>query len=431
MATDSLSTLIKGRAICYPAQTLHLRFSKAMRKLKNKILSSVNFWKAFFRAPPPPDLCFLEKKKCLCEMLLVTLWLSRLFGIAPIDWRHPKNQQFIREDGQCEFFVSPWWTAYSITLLVGYNFLFIHSYDFTEEVEWSEILRSVNSWSYYIFASILSIIGILKARALCTSLNDVATYLRQGLLCAHAKLTIHRTSRIGFILIMLQILVQYGALVFMAWNDNFDSHLSFSELIDKIVHNVPFMFYYLFSTIFSVFVGLFMCFDTTMLQTLNYDAIKTQLKTTGEWHLDSSSDDDDDSDGGRRFSVSTMKIERCKGRHLNVLKISILPTSVMDDLDMLRRLHESIRQSMIRTNGAFNPQVAIHLFIELTVLVMHLYSVILYSNVPNKSTDIFTIYCIDWLFVIVHTSGLLIFLLSCQGIRASVRSYNWPTPPRP
>lgn len=348
-------------------------------------------------------------------MLLVTLWMSRLFGIAPIAWRHPKSRQFVREDGQCEFFVSTWWTIYSIVLLLAYNTLFFHAYDFTQDEEWSEILRSVNSWAYYSFASILSIIGILKARALCAALNEVSNYLRQGLLCAHAKLTILRTSRIGFILIILQLFIQYGALVFMAWNDDFDSHVSFDDFIDKIVHNVPFMFYYLFSTIFSIFVGLFMCFDTTMLQTLHYDEIKMKLHTTGEMHVDSS----DEEDEGER-SFSTMKIVRCKGRHLNVLKHSCANTSVMDDLDMLRRLHEEIRQSMIRANDAFNPQVAIHLFIELTVLVMHLYSVILYSNVPNKNTDIFTIYCIDWLFVIVHTTGLLIFLLSCQGIRASV-----------
>lgn len=203
-------------------------------------------------------------------------------------------------------------------------------------------------------------------------------------------------------------------MLFMSWNDKFTSHFSLSDVINRVVQNVPFMFYYLFTTICAIFVGLFMCFDTTMLQTLNYEEFKMQLKVTGELRLN---DTEDEGSSG----YNTMKIVRCRGRHMNVVKHASINSTVMDDLDQLRRLHECIRDSLVCANDAFNPQIAIHLFIVLTVLVMHLYSVILYTNIPDKTPDQFTDFCINWLFVIVHTIGLLMFLLSCQGIRASVR----------
>lgn len=386
---------------------------------KGKSLSVLNLKRAFSGNGLPggadSDKSSPAKKKCLCEILLVTLWLSRLFGIAPISWRHPKNRLFFREDGHCEFYVSKGWTIYTIGLTLAYNAMNIHYFDFAaiDTSQLSHILKAVNSWSYYIFATILSLAAILKARALCNCLNDVSPFMRKGLLCSHAKSTVLRTSRLGFILIVLQLAIQYGALLFMSWNDHFESHLSLKDFVDKSVHNVPFMFYYLFSTICAIFVGLFMCFDTTMLQTLKYEEFQAQLKTTGALRV---TDPEDEGSSG----FNTMKIVRCRGLHLNVLKHSFLNSGIMEDLDALRRLHETIRDSVITANDAFNPQIAIHLFIELSVLVMHLYSVILYINIPNKKTDEFTAYCIDWLFVVVHTIGLLIFLLSCQGIRASV-----------
>lgn len=374
--------------------------------------SMVNWKKAF--QPSTPD--GVVKKNCLCEVLLVTLWLSRLFGIAPIGWRHPKNRQFFREDGQCEFYVSKGWTLYSIIICIGYNALFISSPEFHsgDVSKWSEILMAVNLYSYYIFATILSLIATLRAKALCRSLNDVSEFLRKGLLCTHAKQTVLSTSRLGFIVILLQLTIQFGAMLFMSWNDKFTSHFSLSDVINRVVQNVPFMFYYLFTTICAIFVGLFMCFDTTMLQTLNYEEFKMQLKVTGELRLN---DTEDEGSSG----YNTMKIVRCRGRHMNVVKHASINSTVMDDLDQLRRLHECIRDSLVCANDAFNPQIAIHLFIVLTVLVMHLYSVILYTNIPDKTPDQFTDFCINWLFVIVHTIGLLMFLLSCQGIRASVR----------
>lgn len=391
---------------------------------KVKSFAVLSLKRAFsYCSPFPPGGAKVEapkkapvNKKCLCEILQVTLWLSRLFGIAPISWRHPKNRLFFREDGQCEFFVSKWWTLYTICLTVAYNAMFIHSFDFgaIDTTQLSHVLKAVNSWSYYIFATILSMAAIVKAKALCTCLNDVTPFLRKGLLCSHAKSTVLRTSRLGFILIVLQLAVQYAALLFMSWNDRFESHFTARDFVDKSVHNVPFMFYYLFSTICAIFVGLFMCFDTTMLQTLNFEELQAQLHTTGALRIT-----EPEEEGSSGFN--TMKIMRCRGRHLNVLKHSFLNSGIMEDLDALRRMHETIRDSLTTANAAFNPQICIHLLIELSVLVMHLYSVILYINVPNKSTDQFTAYCIDWLFVVVHTIGLLIFLLSCQGIRASVR----------
>ena len=349
-------------------------------------------------------------------MLRVTLLVSRLFGIAPIAWRHPPNRAFFREDGQCEFYVSRWWTFYTVCITVGYNAMFITSFDFsgTDMKQLSQVLNAVNSWSYYIFSTVLSLLAIDKAEALAECLNDVSPFLRKGLLCCHTKSTITRTSRLGFVIVISQLAFQYAALFLMAWNDQFDSPLRLRDFIDKSVHNVPFMFYYLFSSICSIFVGLFMCFDTTLLQTLNFEQLQEELRRTGEIPME---DIEDDISSG----FNTMEIVRCRGRHLNVLKQGFICTGIMEDLDGLRRLHESIRDSLVVANSAFNPQIVIHLFIELTVLVLHLYKVILYMNVPDKTTAQFTAYFIDWLFVVVHTIGLLIFLLSCQGIRASVR----------
>lgn len=368
----------------------------------------------------------LPRKRCLCAMLRITLWLSRCFGIAPIGWKHPRDRQFFREDGQCEFYVSKGWVLYTVVITVAYNVLFFVYYDFgtIDTSQLSHVLKAINSWSYYVFATILSLFGILKAKALCHCLNDVAPFLRKGLLCRHAKSTVLRTARIGFILITAQLTFQYAALFFMNWNYQFETHFSVRDVIDKTVHNVPFMFYYLFSTICSIFVGLFMCFDTTMFQTLNYEEIQAQLKQSRNLQME-----DPEDEGSTGFN--TMKIVRCKGKHLNVLKHSFIDSGIMEDMDGLRRLHESIRESLVTANAAFNPQITIHLFIELTVLVLHLYTVILYMNIPqkNKTADQFTAYCIDWLFVVVHTIGLLIFLLSCQGIRASVRAWQvtgWP-----
>lgn len=352
-----------------------------------------------------------QKKKCLCQMLYIVLFWSRIFGLTPISWSHPRGRDFIREDGQCQFHISKFWMTYSVVLAVIYNSLFYQTQEDTAEADdVFELLFALNECIYMVFSTLLTIFAILRSWHLVETLNSIAPFLQRGLMCQSSKMALMRTSRVGIGMIFFQMLLQFGALLFMSWNDDFVNHHELKDIMGRLVHNIPFMFYYLFCTISAMYVSLFMCFETAMLQALTNGMLRPDAFSQG----------------------ASLKIGRCTGSHMNTLKADMETDLLREELDSFRRFHEKLRLSVNSANQALNPQITIHLFIELGVVIMHLFSIVLYFNQETdpvkegeytgiySTSDVYAIFLLDIMFISLHSAGLLLFLFAATGLKMSV-----------
>jgi hypothetical protein len=207
-------------------------------------------------------------------------------------------------------------------------------------------------------------------------------------MCDDSKSNLKVAIRSGISLLILQLFLQIAAYSFVTFNEKLKSKMEGLNYIELLVHNVPFMFYHLFCTISSVYVEFFNCFKKVMVQALRK---KIMISTDDQW---------------------------CVGTH-DLIKQK---QSLSADIDCLRRMHESIRESMMAFNNSLNPQILIHQFIELLVMVMHLYSVIMFFSTETRTPELYTIFCMDVLFIFVHSCALVVFLKSANNIKVTVRS---------
>lgn len=91
------------------------------------------------------------------------------------------------------------------------------------------------------------------------------------------------------------------------------------------------------------------------------------------------------------------------------------PHSLAKTFDDLRLLHEDLRKSMMHANKVFVPQICLHLVIEILVVVMHFYSVIISFSAPLSIFAVVRIF-IDVIFIITHSTGIVLFLTINQKI---------------
>lgn len=344
-----------------------------------------------------------RNRRCLCKMLQSMLFWCRLFGLAPIKWSHPNGNVFIKEDGRCHFEISKPWTWYSIGMILIYIALLCVTIDLNYiTTSNANVLYILHECIYYVFSSLLTIFGVWNAKRLAQALNDMQPFLRSGLMCQSSKLTLQKHNFIAICIILIQLFLQYVALIYMIYNGKYITNVvQLKELISKIIQNVPFMFYYLFCTICAMYVTLLMCFETSLYQTLSNGLLRPS-----------------DAD-----SLGIMRFTRCTGSHTSAVKRRFKDDTFVEDLNALRILHENIRQTIIQANEAFNPQIAIHISIELGVIIMHLYAFITYINDNIKSGELLTFHFLDMFFVCCHTIGFIIFLSSGHGLKWTVILY--------
>jgi hypothetical protein len=323
-----------------------------------------------------------KKTTCLCQMLHVTLLWTRIFGLSPINWTPPKKSE-TEIPHKCTFVVSKAWKIYSFWLLLVYSVVY-YQYAIAgfRTDNYTQLLFDLNKVLYVSFGFVLTFWGLRNASQLVEALSQVAIYVQDGWMCDGSKANVRTTVWQGIVAVMLQLVLQASTYLFTNTKEALD-------IYRYIIHNVPFMFYYLFCIVCSILMALFRCFDTQLMGVLQGQMSDQSKQCTSPHEFKSGP-------YGNRAA----------------------------QIDQLRRIHEKIRSSMVDFNAAMNPQILIHQFIELLVIVMHLYSIIMFFGLPLRTPELYSTFFMDCLFVVVHACALVIFFSAADRIKNRVSELN-------
>lgn len=345
-----------------------------------------------------------KDKKCLCDSLHQMILMCRLFGLLPISCvRHKSgDKKFNQEIRECEFFVSKAWKVFTVFLIIFhfgemYGSYYYNTFMCTEGC-W---IRMISQWIYLSCGILLSLFGLLNAPIFVQTLNDLGEFIRLGLFCEGSKRSLRRFILFGNILgaiqLSLQVMLKFYILVM--YTDEKESLLL--HVFTVIVYNIPFVFYFLFCGMIFTYVTIFYCFEKFLDITLNGPKPQSQLKAPGMLDLNLC----------------------CQTFHRDLVTDGC---DFFENADFVRRLHERIRTSLLRMNRAFNPQILIQVSVELLVIVMHLYTIIVYntSHEANVTEQRFFDNCLDCLFTISHILFLIFFLFCAQAVKSTVIDRN-------
>ncbi|GAB0100201.1 hypothetical protein DMENIID0001_162060 [Sergentomyia squamirostris] len=245
---------------------------------------------------------------------------------------------------------------------------------------------------YFLFSTLLAILGMYNTSTMTASLNALATFQKIGLLCYDSKSKLHRMARIGMLCIIFQLLMiaVHDVIIGLFISEDYEN--SFDNTFYNLVHNLPSIFLFMFCAVCCIYVRLFMCYQSLMKAVLDKETIYRVND-----YIEQPFDDN--------YCCSAYHVDIIEGKNLE------------EELDVLRRLHESIRVALMASNEAFNPQLTCFMIIELGVLVMHLYSIILFFQLEPEDIESNAILFMDVVFVIAHTVGVILFLSCAHRVK--------------
>ena len=213
------------------------------------------------------------KKDCLCEVLRPMLTISRWFCLLPIKWTHLKDQKDPNDDGLCHFSLSFLYIVFGIITFYSY-FLefnnFVVKYD-----DVLELLAMLNQGIYAFLSVVLLCYGIFRAKRMAVTLNGIAKLMQRGLMCESSYLCLKKKIKIGKHIVNCQFAAQIlGFILIMYFNIYTDVHMDkynniFMRTSASFSHYVFFLFYYLSCSVCLIYVHLFACFESTLIQRIS------------------------------------------------------------------------------------------------------------------------------------------------------------------
>lgn len=114
-----------------------------------------------------------------------------------------------------------------------------------------------------------------------------------------------------------------------------------------------------------------------------------------------------------RDFLGIIQFKVCTEEHL--LSERLLKLSQVELLEYLRRLHEDISIATYQFNDYLNPQLLLGVVISLVVLIIHIYSIIIYIGfdiTTTPETDMINI--LNYLSMIMHTMGPFFLFRAAQ-----------------
>lgn len=342
-----------------------------------------------------------KEKQCLCESLRQLILMCRLFGLLPISCTGHKNgiKKFNQEDAECHFYVSKFWKGYTIFLIFFHcgGIYASYYYNTTTCIEGCSI-RMLSQWIYLSCGILLSLFGILNGPIFVETLNGVGEFLRLGLFCDGSKKSLRRFIFYGNILGLTQLTLQIALKFYILLKYTDEKGSLLFHVFTQIDYNIPFIFYFLFCGLIFFYVTLLNCFEKFFDITLNDFKPRSELKPPGVLDLNLC----------------------CQIYHHD---LATEGRDFFENADFVRRLHERIRSSLLRMNRALNPQILIQVSVELLVIVMHLYTIIVYNTSQEAivTQQRFMENCLDSLFTIAHVLFLILFLFCAQAVKSTVR----------
>lgn len=336
---------------------------------------------------------------CLCKSISPGLIACRIVGLLPIVSVH--------EQGKCVFKRSYYWLAYSFFIMILYICQVFFSTELLNIFHISEgkslhgILGSVNDIIYSIYIVVLTFLNAIQFSKFAKTLNRLGPIMKDGIYCASSRkvmLNIHYGVIIVYVLL---VLIQYLTIAWLHYSESYESNFDVKILINRLVQNIPFIFYILFSATCSLFISCLVCFEKLTIHALKFTPVHPMKGI--------------DETSNERDFMGIIKYNMCNEDHflpMNAAKLK--PAEVVE---YLRILHEDICIIMYEMNNCLNPQILVHTVVELTVLIVHWYAVIIYAAFNFKDPLASTIHFLNCLFVVMHSLGLFVFLRNAQQLR--------------
>lgn len=337
---------------------------------------------------------------CFCRSVHFTLFICKIFGCFPISWKHSENK--------CVFYVSKFWTGYSVVLLVVDGCLlplYVQKISKPFQYDRKLLIRYIsdmNDNAATLMITVIIIINLYKSKQFAKMMNMMSSLTKYDLMCLPSLKVLRSLTIIFCVNFIILYVGQYSTILFLNLMDNFETNWTYERLLMPIIQNTPLLFTSIVGCKCSIIIVLLTCYERLMMHYLKFTPIHPYAGF--------------DETNERRTISFLITFQRCKNSHKAI-------NHTLDKLEIveyLKYVYGRITECIDLANNAFSPQLLIYITYEIVLLVFHWYAIIIFFTNENPSPSDSTINAFNWLFVITHTIILMVFLEKSQEVETMV-----------
>lgn len=338
---------------------------------------------------------------CVCQIMKPVLNVLRILGTMPITWEH--------KNGVCTFSFSYKWMFVSILYMTAVIMQLLEYVVFDGMSQNKQIIVHLNDITDIMFCVlivILSTSNLLKSKAFIKFLNKLQTVVEEIEVCYSSRKLIINISYAILIIGFVVIVMQYSMLLYLDYFESEQPHFGWTVYAKRYMQNCIVVFSVFILCLINSFISLLACFEKLTISCLKYTPVYPlkAISETNNWR---------DFLGVYRFQI-------CKELHTRPAKL--LKLTQEETIEYLRCLHEDICSLMHDYNLCLNPQVLVAFITALLVLIVQLYSVIIYIAYDISSPEAKSIFILNCLNVTVHAFGMFLIFKTFQEYENMVSS---------
>lgn len=344
----------------------------------------------------------VERKNtiCLCQSLRPMLTVVRFFGLFPVTWVH--------ENKRCIYKKSLFWMFYTFLLTCGYITIFVMSFNLKKLFTTKcliVILNDITNSLYGVYIVLLTIVAYFKFPKWIAALTQLSESLKDGIYCQPAIRTSILTQYANIGLLLTNIFIHVLILICLSLSSKYQVSYSPVDIAYRVLQDVTYGFQAQFTGFVIIMSGILACFEKLTKNTLHYTPLHPSKNL-------------DDANTTTDF-LGVVNYSLCKGSHSQQNKLS--KSTPAEIIEYLRVLHEELSLCIYTFNDTMNPQFLLHTVVELVVLIIHWYAVVAYLVYTFKDPVAKAIHVTNCYYVLIHSSGLFLFLKNAQLLKNLVR----------
>lgn len=345
-----------------------------------------------------------KTKYCVCKTLGPALMLARLFGVFPVSWRHTTEK--------CVYEKSLTWLIYTGFVIIFQIFVTYSNVNYSNLLNATllVIIDNLTNLYYSHYVVLITLLGFFKFTAYITTLNTLASTLKDGVLCQSAM---RRVVLLQYAIFASLALVATFQIILYIWLNNstsYEANFSIMNILYRMFMNFSFGLYAVVFTIFGLLIGSLACFEKYTLNCLKYVPVHPLR-------------DIDDSNNSSDF-MGIIHYKLCTENHF--ITSQMLDLKPADVVENLRIYHEEFSLCIYSWNKSMDLLFLTHTVMELAVLIVDWYAVIAYLVYSFKAPIAATMNILNLFYVVSHTYGLFLFLKNCQALKNIVSIFIFP-----
>lgn len=338
-------------------------------------------------------------KPCPCKVMEHILYISRLFGIIPLKWRHVQDN--------CTFELSYLWLMYAscIPIAIAVQLIFFIEADkFTNIRFITVLLNNIIDVMYLALTIVLITCNVLRSKNFVKYFNQVSKVIKEVNMCHSVAnlMIIVGWSIVGSCIVW--ILLQNSVICFLYFSDSYSTDNFISFFFTKFIQSHTAVYTVFIACIMNTIAGTLACFEKLTRSCLKYTPVHP-LKTIVETN-------------NTRDFLGIIKYEMCKESHLIPTKLSKFSPAEL--VEYLRKLHEDICLVVYDYNTCLNPQLLCGIVTALIVLIVQLYSVIVHLGFEISTQETSMVFILNCMSVFIHAVGLFIIFKNIQQYKNMV-----------